>query len=148
MDLGVSALLVARPKRVVIADDDADIRVLVSIAVRRAGLEVVAEESDGLAALDSVRRLQPDLALLDVSMPALSGLQVCRSVRADSSLDGVRLVLLSAGAEDRARSIGLAAGADDYLIKPFSPKSLATALTEMMGLTEMTELTEMTGRVE
>ena len=52
MDLGVSALLVASPKRVVIADDDADIRVLVSIAVRRAGLEVVAEESDGQAALD------------------------------------------------------------------------------------------------
>ena len=137
MDLGVTAHPVARPKRVVIADDDADIRVLVSIAVRRAGLEVVAEASDGLAALDSVRRLQPDLAILDVSMPAMSGLEVCRSVRADLSLDRVRLVLLSAGAEDRARSIGLAAGADDYLIKPFSPKVLATALAEMMGLTEM-----------
>ena len=137
MDLGVTAHLIARPKRVVIADDDADIRVLVSIAVRRAGLEVVAEESDGVAALDAVRRLQPDLAILDVSMPAMSGLEVCRSVRAESSLDGVRLVLLSAGAEDRSRSIGLAAGADDYLIKPFSPKMLATALAEMMGLTEM-----------
>ena len=142
MDLGVTADLVARPKRVVIADDDADIRVLVSIAVRRAGLEVVAEESDGVAALDSVRRLQPDLAILDVSMPAMSGLEVCRSVRADSSLNGVWLVLLSAGAEDRARSIGLAAGADDYLIKPFSPRVLAAALTEMLGLTEMI------GRVE
>ena len=137
MDLGVTAHLIAMPKRVVIADDDADIRALVSIAVRRAGLEVVAEESDGVAALEAVRRLQPDLAILDVSMPAMSGLEVCRSVRAESSLDGVRLVLLSAGAEDRARSIGLAAGADDYLIKPFSPKMLATALAEMMGLTEM-----------
>ena len=137
MDLGVTAHLIAGPKRVVIADDDADIRALVSIAVRRAGLEVVAEESDGVAALDAVRRLQPDLAILDVSMPAMSGLEVCRSVRAESSLDGVRLVLLSAGAEDRARSIGLAAGADNYLIKPFSPKMLATALAEMMGLTEM-----------
>ena len=137
MDLGVTADMIARPKRVVIADDDADIRALVSIAVRRAGLEVVAQESDGVAALDSVRRLQPDLAILDVSMPAMSGLEVCRSVRAESSLDGVRLMLLSAGAEDRARSIGLAAGANDYLIKPFSPKMLATALAEMMGLTEM-----------
>ncbi len=137
MDLGVTAHLIAGPKRAVIADDDADIRALVSIAVRRAGLEVVAEESDGVAALEAVRRLQPDLAILDVSMPAMSGLEVCRSVRAESSLDGVRLVLLSAGAEDRSRSIGLAAGADDYLIKPFSPKMLATALAEMMGLTEM-----------
>lgn len=137
MDLGVTAHLIAGPKRAVIADDDADIRALVSIAVRRAGLEVVAEESDGVAALEAVRRLQPDLAILDVSMPAMSGLEVCRSVRAESSLDGVRLVLLSAGAEDRSRSIGLAAGADDYLIKPFSPKVLATALAEMMGLTEM-----------
>ena len=137
MDLGVTAHLIAGPKRAVIADDDADIRALVSIAVRRAGLEVVAEESDGVAALEAVRRLQPDLAILDVSMPAMSGLEVCRSVRAESSLDGVRLVLLSAGAEDRSRSIGLAAGADNYLIKPFSPKMLATALAEMMGLTEM-----------
>ena len=137
MDLGVTADMIVRPKRVVIADDDADIRALVSIAVRRAGLEVVAQESDGVAALEAVRRLQPDLAILDVSMPAMSGLEVCRSVRAESSLDGVRLMLLSAGAEDRARSIGLAAGADDYLIKPFSPKMLATALAEMMGLTEM-----------
>ena len=137
MDLGMTAHLIAGPKRAVIADDDADIRALVSIAVRRAGLEVVAEESDGVAALDAVRRLQPDLAILDVSMPAMSGLEVCRSVRAESSLDGVRLVLLSAGAEDRSRSIGLAAGADNYLIKPFSPKMLATALAEMMGLTEM-----------
>ena len=136
MDLGVSTAMVARPRRVVIADDDADIRVLIAIAVRKAGLVLVAEESNGVAALDAVRRVQPDLAILDVSMPAMTGIEVCRTVREDTSLDGVRLVLLSAGADDRARGIGLASGADHYLIKPFSPKALAATLAEMMGHAE------------
>ena len=136
MELGVSTAVEAGPKRVVIADDDADIRVLIAIAARKAGLVVVAEESDGVAALDAVRRVQPDLAILDVSMPAMTGIEVCRTVRGDTSLDSVRLVLLSAGADDRARGIGLASGADHYLIKPFSPKALAATLAEMMGHAE------------
>ncbi|MBC7762704.1 MAG: response regulator [Candidatus Saccharibacteria bacterium] len=136
MELGVSTAVEAGPKRVVIADDDADIRVLIAIAARKAGLVVVAEESDGVAALDAVRRVQPDLAILDVSMPAMTGIEVCRTVRGDTSLDSVRLVLLSAGADDRARGIGLASGADHYLIKPFSPKALAVTLAEMMGHAE------------
>ena len=136
MELGVSTAVEAGPKRVVIADDDADIRVLIVIAARKAGLVVVAEESDGVAALDAVRRVQPDLAILDVSMPAMTGIEVCRTVRGDTSLDSVRLVLLSAGADDRARGIGLASGADHYLIKPFSPKALAVTLAEMMGHAE------------
>ena len=136
MELGVSTAVEAGPKRVVIADDDADIRVLIAIAVRKAGLDLVAEASDGLAALDAVRRVQPDLAILDVSMPTMTGIEVCRTVREDTSLDGVRLVLLSAGADDRARGIGLASGADHYLIKPFSPKALAATLAEMMGHAE------------
>jgi len=136
MELGVSTAVEAGPKRVVIADDDADIRVLIAIAARKAGLVVVAEESDGVAALDAVRRVQPDLAILDVSMPAMTGIEVCRTVRGDTSLDSVCLVLLSAGADDRARGIGLASGADHYLIKPFSPKALAVTLAEMMGHAE------------
>ncbi|WP_327057398.1 response regulator [Glaciihabitans sp. GrIS 2.15] len=132
----MSTAVEAGPKRVVIADDDADIRVLIAIAARKAGLVVVAEESDGVAALDAVRRVQPDLAILDVSMPAMTGIEVCRTVRGDTSLDSVRLVLLSAGADDRARGIGLASGADHYLIKPFSPKALAVTLAEMMGHAE------------
>ena len=136
MVLRVSTAVVASPKRVVIADDDADIRVLIAIAVRKAGLGLVAEESDGAAALDAIRRVRPDLAILDVSMPAMTGIEVCRTVREDTSLDSVRLILLSAGADDRARGIGLASGADHYLIKPFSPKVLAATLAEIMGYAE------------
>ena len=118
MVLRVSTAVVVSPKRVVIADDDADIRVLIAIAVRKAGLGLVAEESDGAAALDAIRRVRPDLAILDVSMPAMTGIEVCRSVREDISLDSVRLILLSAGADDRARGIGLASGADHYRSSP------------------------------
>ena len=131
-DLDVSTPEAVKPKRVVIADDDADIRVLIAIAVRKAGFDLVAEESDGRAALDAVRLVQPDLAILDVSMPTMTGIEVCRAVREDASLDDVRLVLLSAGADDRAREVGLASGADHYLIKPFSPRALAVTLAEMM----------------
>jgi DNA-binding response OmpR family regulator len=135
IDSTVEATVVAT-KRVVIADDDPDIRALVSIAVRKAGLELVAEGSDGEAALEAVKRLRPDLAVLDVSMPTMTGLEVCRAVRADPTLDGVRLILLSAGADDQAKSIGLAAGAEEYFIKPFSPKALAVRLAALMGDTE------------
>lgn len=128
----MSATTAGATWRVVIAEDDPDIRALVSIAVKRAGLDLVAEAVDGGAAFEAVARLHPDLAVLDVSMPTMTGLEVCRAVRADPTLDTVRLILLSAGVDDHAKALGLAAGADEYYIKPFSPKALAARLTDLM----------------
>lgn len=109
---------------VVVADDDTDIRDLVRITVGRAGYTVVAAVADGAAALEAIQEYSPDLAILDVSMPELSGVEVCRQVRADSALDGTRLLLLSASVDDSARAVGIAAGADYFLPKPFSPRGL------------------------
>lgn len=109
---------------VVVADDDTDIRDLVRITVGRAGYTVVAAVADGAAALEAIREHAPDLAILDVSMPELSGVEVCRQVRADGALDGTRLLLLSASVDDSARAVGIAAGADYFLPKPFSPRGL------------------------
>lgn len=119
---------------VVIADDDVDIRRLVTISAGRAGLEVVADVADGNEAIAAIRRFVPDLAVLDVAMPGLTGLEICRLVRADPALTAVRVVLLSAAADENSVHSGLDAGAIDYLSKPFSPRELAARLAEHSGV--------------
>ena len=120
-----------RAPRVLVADDEDDIRGLVRLAVRRAGCTVVAEVADGAAALDAARDLVPDLAVLDVSMPGATGLEVCAALRADSATAGVRVLLLSAGASADDVARGLAAGADSYLAKPFSVAGLVARVREL-----------------
>jgi len=121
--------------RVVVADDDADIRALVAIAVRRSGLELAGSVEDGLAAIEAIRIFLPQLVVLDVSMPGKTGLELCRIIRADEALRDTRIMLLSAGATDASRQAGLDAGADEYFVKPFSPRELAARLAELAALT-------------
>ena len=118
---------------VVIADDDADIRALVRISALRAGLNVVSEAADGDEALAAIRLLTPDLAILDVTMPGMSGLEICRAVRADPALDRVQILLVSAAADETSIAAGMRAGAADYLSKPFSPRELASRLSAHVG---------------
>lgn len=115
--------------RVLVADDEPDIRDLVCLAVRRAGGTVVSAVADGAAALAAARAERPDLAVLDVSMPEASGLEVCVALRADAGTAGARVLLLSAGASDEDVARGLAAGADAYLVKPFA----VAELVELVG---------------
>jgi CheY-like chemotaxis protein len=110
--------------RVLVADDEDDIRALVGVAVRRAGCELVASVADGESALTSARVELPDLAVLDVSMPGRTGLEVCAALRQDPSTAAVRILLLSAGASPDDVARGLAVGADAYLPKPFSVADL------------------------
>jgi DNA-binding response OmpR family regulator len=110
--------------RVLVADDEDDIRALVGVAVRRAGCALVGSVADGGAALASARAELPDLAVLDVSMPGRTGLEVCAALRADPATAGIRVLLLSAGASPDDVARGLAAGADAYLPKPFSVAEL------------------------
>jgi DNA-binding response OmpR family regulator len=92
--------------------------------VAKAGCSVVGSVADGPAALAAAREDLPDLAVLDVSMPGVTGLEVCAALREDPATAGIRILLLSAGAslDDVAR--GLAAGADAYLAKPFQVSGL------------------------
>jgi CheY-like chemotaxis protein len=117
---------------VVIADDDSDIRQLIGVAARRAGAFIGASVADGAAALQAIRDIRPDVAILDVSMPVLTGLQVCRSVRKDPDLAGVRVLLLSAAVQPQAVEAGIAAGADRYAQKPFSPRTLAKQIHDLL----------------
>jgi DNA-binding response OmpR family regulator len=110
--------------RVLVADDEDDIRGLVCLAVAKAGCTLIGSVPDGDVALSTARSELPDLAVLDVSMPGATGLEVCTALRADPATAGIRILLLSAGAslDDVAR--GLAAGADAYLAKPFQVSAL------------------------
>jgi DNA-binding response OmpR family regulator len=110
--------------RVLVADDEDDIRTLVGLAVRKAGCTVIGSLADGSAALDLARAERPDLAVLDVSMPGATGLEVCAALRADPATAAIRILLLSAGASLEDVAAGLAAGADAYLAKPFQVSGL------------------------
>ena len=118
--------------RVLVADDEDDIRALVAVAVRRAGCSVVGSVGDGDTALAVARAELPALTVLDVSMPGRTGLEVCTALRADPATAGVRILLLSAGASPADVARGLAAGADAYLAKPFG---VAALVREIRALT-------------
>jgi DNA-binding response OmpR family regulator len=103
----------------------------VGLAVRRAGCTVATEVADGTQALTAARTDPPDLAVLDVSMPGATGLEVCTALRADPATAGVPVLLLSAGATPDDVARGLAAGADAYLAKPFSVAGLVARVREL-----------------
>ena len=117
---------------VVIAEDDRDIRELVELILQEDGYTTVPV-SDGLGALTACRATHPDVVLLDVSMPGeLTGLEVCRRIRSDEDLGGVRVMLLTARAREEDVHSGYAAGADDYLVKPFTPRELTRRIEELL----------------
>jgi DNA-binding response OmpR family regulator len=113
----------AARKRVLIAEDDRDIRELVATKLRSVGLEVI-EVTDGTAALEAIRTDRPDLVLLDVMMPGLSGLDVIEELRSSALTVDLPAILLTARSQEFDVQAGLSLGATDYVVKPFSPRDL------------------------
>lgn len=111
-------------KRVLVVDDDRVIQQLLEVNLELEGYEVVATASDGKEALEKIRELKPDLVILDIMMPKMDGLEVCRRLRADPKLADIPVVLLSARAQDMDIREGLELGASAYLTKPFDPVEL------------------------
>ena len=109
--------------RIVVADDDQDILDLVVFKLTQAGYDAVPV-SDGVAALAAIESELPRLAILDVMMPGLSGMDVLRKVRANEATKDLDVILLTARARDADVDTGFASGASDYVIKPFSPREL------------------------
>jgi two-component system, OmpR family, response regulator MtrA len=118
--------------RIVVADDDADIRDLVVFKLEQSGHEVVAV-GDGAAAVEACRDAVPDLVVLDLMMPGMGGLDACRALRADAALTRVPVILLTARAQESDIEQGFDAGADDYVVKPFSPRELASRVSAMLS---------------
>lgn len=109
--------------RVLVVEDDCDIAELVAHHLQRAGY-VTDVLNSGSDVLPSVRAQAPDLVLLDLMLPGISGLEICRAMRADPSLAEIPIIMLTAKSEEAERIVGLELGGDDYVTKPFSPKEL------------------------
>jgi DNA-binding response OmpR family regulator len=114
--------------KVLVADDDADLRELIGFSLMQAGYLVI-KAGDGPAALRRFEEEAPDLVLLDINMPHLSGFQVCETIRSRSRVP-VMMLTVRGEEEDLVRALGL--GADDYLTKPFSPRTLLARVKALL----------------
>ena len=114
--------------KVLVVEDDLALSDVIAFTLRRAGYEVVTVH-DGLAAVETFEQVAPDLILLDLNLPRLDGLGVCRRVR---SVSDVPIIILSVRAGDEAVVRGLEMGADDYVVKPFSPTQLVARVRAIM----------------
>ena len=114
--------------KVLIVDDEPNIREVVGLYLRRDGHEVVSA-ADGEEALELFRSAAPDLVVLDLMLPKLSGLEVCRRMQSERR---VPLIMLTARGDEEERIVGLGIGADDYVVKPFSPRELAARVAAVL----------------
>ncbi|MBU0654327.1 MAG: response regulator transcription factor [Gammaproteobacteria bacterium] len=119
-------------KRILIADDDPHIRDVISFALEKAGMQVIQVE-DGFQALDTFRSQSADLIVLDINMPELDGLEVCREIRKFSEAP---ILFLSSRDDEIDRILGLEIGGDDYVTKPFSPRELVARINVILKRTQ------------
>ena len=110
--------------RVLVVDDDQALAEMLGIVLRKEGLDV-AHVGDGARAIDAFHETRPDLVLLDVMLPGMDGIEICRRLRQES---GVPIVMLTARTDTVDVVVGLESGADDYIVKPFNPKELVARI--------------------
>lgn len=119
-------------RRILVADDNQQIRMLVSAALRSLGHEIT-QAVDGENALDTAIAEQPDLVLLDVTMPKLDGFEVLRFLRKRPETAAVKVIMLTTAAQDTDLELGAKLGCDDYITKPFDPKTLREVVVRVLG---------------
>jgi DNA-binding response OmpR family regulator len=137
-------------RKALVVEDDADIVELVSVYLAKDGWEVESV-ADGKRALEKVRRGSFQLVILDIQLPGLDGLSVCRELRREGTSAAVPVVMLTARGDEADRVVGLEMGADDYVVKPFSPKELLArvrALVRRMERKDETEAVTIVGPLE
>ena len=128
------------PRRVLVVDDEANIREVLRHYLEDAGY-VVTEAGDGVAALRSAETAPPDLVVLDLMLPGMDGLEVCKQLRARSAIP---ILMLTARGEEGDKVSGFTIGADDYVTKPFSPREVVLRVTAIMRRVEATTVPAMT----
>src|SRR3954471_20391706 len=119
-----SATMVGMKARVLVVDDDPALAEMLTIVLRGEGFDT-AVVADGARAMPALRELKPDLVLLDLMLPGMNGIDVCKAIRAES---GVPIVMLTAKSDTVDIVLGLESGADDYVVKPFKPKELVARI--------------------
>ena len=123
--------------RILVAEDDPDIANLLAHYLRRAGFEADLVSS-GREVLPRIRRAPPDVLLLDIMLPDLDGLEVCRNVRSDPSSAAIPIIMVTAKGEESDRIVGLELGADDYITKPFSPNEVVARIRALLRRSQRT----------
>ncbi len=116
---------------ILLVEDDADLAALVAHHLRREGF-AVDEQSDGARAVEAVRHAPPQLVILDLMLPGLPGLEVCRRIRLHRETAHVPIIMLTAKSSETDRVVGLELGADDYVTKPFSPRELVARVRAVL----------------
>jgi len=119
-------------KRILIADDESHILRILRFNLERAGYEIMTVE-DGEAALETALAERPDLVILDVGMPGITGVDVCRKLKGGDALDRTPVFLLTAHGQESDEQAGHAAGADRFFTKPFSPKEILREVRNALG---------------
>jgi CheY-like chemotaxis protein len=115
-------------RKILVVDDNKELRMLISLTLEFSQCELLEADS-AVSGLEMLRTHQPDIILLDVMMPGeLDGLGLCRMIRDDESLKHIKIIMLSAKGQQKDVQMGLDAGADDYVVKPFSPSELMQKL--------------------
>jgi DNA-binding response OmpR family regulator len=121
-------------KKILVADDEPDMLGLVMSNVKQAGFDPVAAE-DGTTALALARDSQPSLIILDLMLPGMSGIEVCKALKKDAATAKIPIIMLTAKAEEVDRIVGFELGADDYVTKPFSPRELVLRIQSVLKRT-------------
>ena len=120
------------PKKIMVVDDEPYIARVIKFKLEQEGYAVISA-NDGITGLERIRQERPELVLLDVMMPGLTGYEVCQQIKADAELAGIPVVFLTAKGQERDREQGLSMGASDYITKPFSPNRLLELVKSMIG---------------
>lgn len=118
--------------KIVIAEDEPDIRELIAFTLRFAGHEVVTG-SNGEEGYELAKREHPDLVMLDVRMPKMTGYEACKRIKAEPDISNTPVIFLSAKGQENEIEQGLAAGAEEYLLKPFAPDQLVEQVKAVLG---------------
>jgi len=118
--------------KILVADDERDIRDLISITLEFAGHQVITA-ANGEEAVIEAKKIKPDLILLDVRMPRVDGYEACRQIKEDPNLKEVPVIFLSAKGQNSEISKGLEVGADEYILKPFSPVDLTNKINQILS---------------
>jgi len=129
----VADFVTSGQRRLLVVDDDVAVRELVRATLESETYEII-EANDGEEALRMIRENLPQLVLLDIMMPGRSGTEVCRLVKSDPETSAVVVVMLTAKSDPGEREAALAAGADSYFVKPFSPVALLRKVDEVLGI--------------
>jgi DNA-binding response OmpR family regulator len=118
--------------KILIAEDEHDIRELINFTLRYAGHEVVVTQN-GQEALEKIPVEMPELILLDVRMPRMTGYEACRQIKADPAINHIPVVFLSAKGQESEVNTGLEVGAEEYILKPFSPDELIERVKNLLN---------------